>query len=147
VDLSGTGINGLVAAPVTQKKAANGWHEPRIKSPCRKRGAGKTRISPRIFDNRREPRDEAMQPAYFFAVVSLAMASLWAPSAVERTAPTVTVMQNADGGDASDAEQDGSSLMGSIPSVLYRMSGEPLSCELIRLMDEVELITDDSYCG
>jgi hypothetical protein len=27
------------------------------------------------------------------------------------------------------------------------VSGEPLSCELIRLMDEVELITDDSYCG
>jgi hypothetical protein len=25
--------------------------------------------------------------------------------------------------------------------------GEGLTCEQIRLIDEVELITDDSYCG
>jgi hypothetical protein len=88
-----------------------------------------------------------MQPAYFFAVVSLAMASIWAPPAAVHVPPTVTVMPSANAGDASEAEQDASLITGSIPAVLYRISGEPLSCELIRLMDEVELITDESYCG
>jgi hypothetical protein len=88
-----------------------------------------------------------MQPAYFFAVISLAMASSWTPPAVEAVPPVVTVMPSANIGDASEAEQDTSQITGSIPAVLYRVSGEPLSCELIRLMDEVELITDDSYCG
>jgi hypothetical protein len=30
--------------------------------------------------------------------------------------------------------------------VVTRVDGTPLSCEKIRAMDEVELITDDSYC-
>jgi hypothetical protein len=88
-----------------------------------------------------------MQPAYFFAVISLAMASNWAPPASEHAPPAAIVMPSANAGDASEAEQDASPITGSIPAVLYRVSGEPLSCELIRLMDEVELITDESYCG
>jgi hypothetical protein len=88
-----------------------------------------------------------MQPAYFFAVVSLAMASIWAPPAADHVPPTVTVMPSANVGDVSGAEQDASLITGSIPAVLNRMSGEPLSCELIRFIDEVELISDESYCG
>jgi hypothetical protein len=94
-----------------------------------------------------------MQPAYLFAVISLAMTSSWAPPAVEHVPSAATVMSGANVGHASEAEQhasaeqDASQITGSIPAVLYRVSGEPLSCELIRLMDEVELITDDSYCG
>jgi hypothetical protein len=87
-----------------------------------------------------------MQPAYFFAVVSLAMASIWAPPAADHAPPTVAVMQGANVGDASQVE-DAPLVTGSIPALLNRMSGEPLSCELIRLMDEVELIADESYCG
>jgi hypothetical protein len=55
-------------------------------------------------------------------------------------------MQGANVGDASQVE-DAPLVTGSIPALLNRMSGEPLSCELIRLMDEVELIADESYCG
>jgi hypothetical protein len=87
-----------------------------------------------------------MQPAYFFAVVSLAMASIWAPPVAEHV-PPAAVMPNANVGNASEAEQDSALLTGSFPAVVYSVSGEPLSCELIRLIDEVELITDDSYCG
>ena len=88
-----------------------------------------------------------MQSAYFFAVISLAMASNWAPPALEQAPPAAIVMPSANVGDAPEAEQDASPITGSIPAVLYRVSGEPLSCELIRLMDEVELITDELYCG
>jgi hypothetical protein len=88
-----------------------------------------------------------MQPAYLFAVISLAMASSWAPPAAEQAPPAAVVMPSANTGDASEAEQDASPITGSIPAVLFRVSGEPLSCELIRLLDEVELITDESYCG
>jgi hypothetical protein len=88
-----------------------------------------------------------MQSAYFFAVISLAMASNWAPPALDHAPPAAIVMPSANVGDAPEAEQDASPITGSIPALLYRVSGEPLSCELIRLMDEVELVTDESYCG
>ena len=88
-----------------------------------------------------------MQPAYFFAVVSLAMASIWAPPVVEQAPPPTAVMPSANVGNASEAEQDSAWLTGSVSAVVYSVSGEPLSCELVRLIDEVELITDDSYCG
>ena len=84
-----------------------------------------------------------MQPAYFFAVISVALATAWAPPAVEHVPP---VMPNAYVGNASGAEQ-GAEITGSIPAVLYRVTGEALTCEQIRLIDEVELIADESYCG
>jgi hypothetical protein len=84
-----------------------------------------------------------MQPAYFFAVIGVALATAWAPPAAEHAPPA---MPNAYVGNASGAEQDGE-ITGSIPAVLHRVTGEALSCELIRLIDEVELIADDSYCG
>jgi hypothetical protein len=86
-----------------------------------------------------------MQPAYFFAVISLALASMWAPPAVEQDATATVAMQSGNAGDASATEQD--ALTGSIPAVLHRVTGEPLTCEQIRLIDEVELIADESYCG
>ena len=88
-----------------------------------------------------------MQPAYFFAVVSLAMASIWAPPAAEYAPPAAVVMPSENVGNASEAEQDSAWFTGSASAVVYSVSGEPLSCELMRLIDEVELITDDSYCG
>jgi hypothetical protein len=56
-------------------------------------------------------------------------------------------MPSANAGNASEAEQDAALITGTIPAVLYRVTGEPLTCELIRLIDEVELIADENYCG
>jgi hypothetical protein len=88
-----------------------------------------------------------MQPAYFLALISLATASVWAPPAVEHAPPAAAVMPSANAGNASEAEQDAALITGTIPAVLYRVTGEPLTCELIRLIDEVELIADENYCG
>jgi hypothetical protein len=90
------------------------------------------------FDNRLGLRDETMQPAYLFAVISVALATAWGP-------PEPSVMPNAYVGNAYGTE-DGE-ITGSIPAVLYRVTGEALTCEQIRLIDEVELIADESYCG
>jgi hypothetical protein len=88
-----------------------------------------------------------MQPAQLFAAIALAFSSFWAPAAVQDRPPAAAVMSITDKGIAPDADQDATLVTGSIPAVLYRVNGEPLSCEMIRGMDEVELITDDSYCG
>jgi hypothetical protein len=104
-------------------------------------------LRPVRFENPPKCEEEPMQPAQFFAAIALAFSSLWAPAAVQNPPAATAVMSATNTVNAADAEEGASLITGSIPAVLYRVNGEPLSCEMIRGMDEVELITDDSYCG
>jgi hypothetical protein len=47
----------------------------------------------------------------------------------------------------AEAETDRGLITGALLPVVARVNGEALSCEQLRHMDEVEFITDDSYCG
>jgi hypothetical protein len=47
---------------------------------------------------------------------------------------------------AADEPRFGVSDHGAVP-VSFSASGKPFTCAQIRVMDEVELITDDSYCN
>ena len=74
-----------------------------------------------------------MQPAQFFVLCALALAAIGAAVGVqERLLATGQVEEQ---------------ITGSTPVLVSLKTGEPLTCEQIRHMDEVELITDDSYCG
>jgi hypothetical protein len=72
------------------------------------------------------------QTAYFTAVLALAGLTIaFAPVSVP-----------------SSARFDEPDITGSIAAIakVLTEAGRLLTCEQIRLMDEVELITDDSYC-
>jgi hypothetical protein len=82
-----------------------------------------------------------MQLAYFLAVISMTTVSAPAPQEMAPVTERAIIQLETQPADADDAAT------GSIPAVVYRVNGEPLTCEQIRHLDEVELIADDSYCG